>query len=53
MEYYNIATHDEAEDEEDHGYVINTIHQYEDICDESQAIESECSARVSYRALQE
>eukprot|EP00913_Durusdinium_trenchii_P032259 g30204.t1 len=29
VEYYSIATDDEAEDEEDHGYTINTIQQYD------------------------
>ena len=29
VEYYSIATDDEAEDEEDHGYAINTVQQYD------------------------
>ena len=38
MEYYSIATEDEAEDDDDRGYVINTIQQYEDMDEEDQGI---------------
>ena len=36
-----MATQDEAEDDDDQGYVINTIQQYEDMDDEDKGIENE------------
>ena len=41
VEYYSIATDDEAEEEDGPPYVINTIHQYDDMEVESQGLEEE------------
>ena len=46
VEYYSIATDDEAEDEEDHGYIINTIQQYDSMEIENEVPEDEEKVNV-------
>ena len=46
VEYYSIATDDEAEDGEDHGYAINAVQQYDTMEIENKVPENEDSQDV-------